>query len=60
MYGQLPSYVIANGTTFDILVTHALTKYERDLANGVADKPETPTLTQEEMYAMIKRVKEQQ
>lgn len=59
MYGQLPSYILANATTFDILVTNALAKYEKELVDGVS-KPETPELTQEQMYAMIKAVKEKQ
>jgi hypothetical protein len=56
MYGQLPSYVLANATTFDILVTNSMINHERRIANGNTS-PEIPELTQEQMKAMIKSVK---
>lgn len=56
MFGQLPSHIIANGTTFDMLVANTLAEYEYDLMNP-DQKPKTPELSQEEMMNMIKSVK---
>jgi len=56
MYGQLPSYVLANGTTFDLLVADALAEYEQKLANpGYTSN--THNLSQEEMMNMINSVR---
>lgn len=56
MFGQLPSHVITNGTTFDILVANTLAEYENNLMN-----PETavPKLTEQEMMAMLKAAREE-
>jgi thiamine biosynthesis lipoprotein ApbE len=59
LYGQLPSYVRDNATTFDITVTSAVLAWEKeqyDKANGV---PPTQNLSQEQMKAMIKTVRKQ-
>lgn len=59
MYGQLPSYVLANGTVFDLLVTDALAEYERKLTNPGA-LPPAPKLSQEQMMTMIKAARSEQ
>jgi hypothetical protein len=58
-YSVLPSEALSRATTFDLAILDASAKWERyqqDKANGV--KPKAPKLTQEEMLAMVKSVKE--
>lgn len=59
MYGLLPSQVKHFGTTYDIKVTEALMAWENKLyeesASGV---PAAPNLSQEQMKAMIEKVRE--
>lgn len=55
MYGQLPSYILKHGTTFDILVANTLAEYESSLLNA-GGKP-VPHLSQQEMMDMIKSVR---
>lgn len=57
MYGQLPSYIIANATTFDLIVAGALAEYESDLMKPPEERS-TPKLSQDEMMNMIKSVRE--
>ena len=52
MFGQLPSYVLANATSFDIIVANALAEHEHRQANP--DQQTTPELSQEEMLEMIR------
>jgi hypothetical protein len=56
MYGQLPSYVLEHGTTFDILATNALAEYEQSLLNSGGKV--VPHLSQQEMMDMIKAVRQ--
>lgn len=59
MYGQLPSTVLATATTYDMMVTDALLSWEQeqiDRANGKLPKHD---LSQEEMQAMLDRVRNQ-
>lgn len=59
MYGQLPSTVLAQATTYDMMVTDALLSWEQeqiDRANGKLPKHD---LSQEEMQAMLDRVRKQ-
>jgi hypothetical protein len=58
-YSVLPSEALSRATTFDLAILDASAKWERyqqDKVNGV--KPKAPELTQEEMLAMVKSVKE--
>jgi hypothetical protein len=55
MFGQLPSYILANATSFDIVVTNALAEYENSLANP--DQKSVPELSQEEMLEMIRQTR---
>lgn len=57
MYGQLPSYVKANATTYDLMVMDTVLSWEQrktDEANGVKHAPK---LTQEQMLKMMARAK---
>lgn len=57
MYGQLPSYVKANATTYDMLVTDALLSWENEQYERAQGKTPVPNLTKEEMLAMLKQAK---
>jgi hypothetical protein len=58
MYGQLPSYVRDNATTYDMLVTDMTLAWEHqkmeEIKTGV--KP-IPKLSQDQMKEMLDRVK---
>lgn len=57
MYGQLPSYVKANATTYDLMVMDTVLSWENqklDEANGI--KP-IPKLSQEEMLDMLNKAR---
>lgn len=59
MYGQLPSYVKANATTYDIMVMDTMLSWEKqetDKANGVNPAPE---LTQADLKAMLDNARKQ-
>lgn len=59
-YHQLPSQALATATTFDLYVLDVSSrwvKYQQGLADGTVER-QTPKLTQDEMLAMIKKVKE--
>ena len=58
MYGQLPSYVKDNASTFDMLVTNTLLAWEKEEYDKANGKLSVPNLTQEEMKAMIKSARE--
>lgn len=58
LYGQLPSYIRDNATTFDMLVTNTMLAWEKEQYDKVSGKSSTPELSQEQMKAMIKAAKE--
>jgi len=65
-YGLLPTEVLSRASTFDLFVIDVSAKYnqwqmeeERRRSEGVIGQPKRLP-TQEEMLAMVKRVKEQQ
>lgn len=60
MFGQLPSQVLANGTMFDIQVANTLAEWENRMISGnnAGEKKLTPQMSQEEMMAMLKAVKQ--
>ena len=57
MYGQLPSYVRANATTYDMLVTNTVLSWEHEQYEKASGKLPTPQLSVEEMKAMLDSVK---
>ena len=57
MYGQLPSTVLAHATTYDMMVTDALLSWEQEQYDKAQGKAPVPNLSQEEMRAMLERVK---
>jgi hypothetical protein len=59
LYGQLPSYVKGNATTFDIRVTSTMLAWEKEQYDKAAGVPSAPELSQVEMLAMIKSVREE-
>lgn len=59
-YNCLPTEALARATTLDLYVldiSARYSKYQSDLAEGKATK-QTPKLSQDQMLAMIKSVKE--
>lgn len=59
MYGQLPSHVKANATTYDIMVMDTMLSWEKqevDKANGVKPAPE---LSQADLKAMLDNARKQ-
>lgn len=60
-YKLLPSEALERGNTFDLYVLDLgakWLKYQRDLADGKTSTVINPQLSQEEMLAMVNRVKE--
>jgi hypothetical protein len=63
MYGQLPSTVRDNATTYDLSVANVLISWEnqqQDRANNraaVPNAPQAPHLSQKELMAMIKNTR---
>jgi hypothetical protein len=53
MFGQLPSTVRDNATTFDMLVVDALQLWEKEQIDKSQGKPTAPNLSLDEMQAMI-------
>lgn len=59
-YGLLPSQVRNKATTYDIKVTEALVAWENKLhEEATTGKPAVPKLSQDQMMAMIARVKKE-
>lgn len=57
-YGQLPSYVRRNATTFDIMVMDAAMTwedYQQNKASGRLQKP--PELSQEELLKILQETR---
>lgn len=59
MYGQLPSYVKERATLYDMRVTSAVLAWEQEQYDKASGKSSTPKLSQEEMQAMLARVRNQ-
>ena len=57
MYGQLPSYVKANATTYDLMVMDTMLSWEQKKSDEAAGIKNTPKLSQEQMLEMIASVK---
>ena len=59
-YGVLPSDLMSRGSSFDVYVSDLALQYEQyqmRRASGVESATLTPDLSQEEMQAMIDRVR---
>jgi hypothetical protein len=64
-YGLLPSEFLNRGNSLDLYIADIAQQFETYVHNKHMNKnmpsiPEPPELTEDEMLAMIKRVKEQQ
>lgn len=57
MYGQLPSTILATANTYDMMVTDALLSWEQEQIDKANGKLPQHDLSQEEMQAMLDRVK---
>jgi hypothetical protein len=58
MYGQLPSYVKANATTYDLMVMDTVLSWEQQKSDEANGTKHIPKLTQEQMLKMMASVKE--
>jgi len=59
-YGLLPSEVRARATTYDIKVTETLVAWENKLhEEATTGRPAVPKLSQDQMMAMMERVKKE-
>lgn len=56
-YGQLPSYVKANATTYDVKVMDLMLSWEEQNRQEREGVRPSPKLTQEQMIAMIERTR---
>lgn len=57
-YGLLPSATMAQATTYDLFVIDAAMAYEKYLADKAEGKKPTPKLDQQQMKAMMERVRD--
>ena len=57
-YGQLPSYVLANATSYDLKVFDTINAWEAKKHSKEPGIKPAPNLTQEQMRAMIDSVKQ--
>jgi hypothetical protein len=59
-YHLLPSEVLARATTFDLMVADAMMTWEQEQQDRANGKQPTPQLSQEQMRAMLERVRNKQ
>lgn len=57
MYGQLPSYIQANATIYDIQVMDMMLAWEKQQYDEINGKKAIPKLSVEQMQSMINNVK---
>jgi len=57
MYGQLPSYVKANATTFDVMVMDVMLSWENQKLDESQGKKPIPKLSQQQMMDMLKQAR---
>ena len=56
-YGVLPSHVLQNATTYDLMIADVMSTWEEYQYKKASGKPVTPHLTQEQMLAMLHKEK---
>jgi hypothetical protein len=59
-YHMLPSQVAAAATTYDLQVFNSLMTWEQEQQDKAAGKKPVPKLSQEEMQAMLDRVRKKE
>lgn len=59
MYGQLPSHVIANATTYDIMVMDTMLSWEKQEADKASGVNPAPELSQSDLQAMLDNARKQ-
>lgn len=57
LYGQLPSYVQANATTYDIQIMDLMLSWEQQQHDEASGKKTKPKLSVEQMQSMVDSVK---
>ena len=56
-YGQLPSYVLANATTFDIMILDVMMAWEQYQNDRASGKITTPAVDQAVLEEMIRKTR---
>lgn len=56
-YGVLPSRVLAEATTFDLMVYDVMITWERDQQDKAEGKKTVPNLSQQQMMDMMNKVR---
>jgi len=56
-YGVLPSQVREHGTTYDLMIYDVMMSWEQYQQERAEGKTQTPNLSQEQMMAMMEKVK---
>lgn len=60
MYGILPSKVLAEATTYDLMVMDIAMAWENHQYEKATNKKSTPQIPQEQLIDMIKKVRSSQ
>lgn len=56
-FGMLPSQVVHNATTYDLMIADVMSTWEEYQYNKAMGKPNLPDLTQDELMEMFKKGK---
>ena len=57
-YGILPSMVVANATTYDLMIADVMSTWEEYQYNKAMGKNTTPDLTTDELMTLFNKAKE--
>ena len=57
-YGMLPSVVLANATTYDLMIADVMSSWEEYQYNKAMGKPTVPNYTQQELLDIFSKNKE--
>ena len=57
-YGILPSVVLANATTYDLMIADVMSTWEEHQYNKAMGKPNIPDLTDDELMTLFNKAKE--
>ena len=57
-YGILPSMVISNATTYDLMIADVMSTWEEHQYNKAMGKPAIPNLTDDELLTLFNKAKE--
>lgn len=58
IYGMLPSVVLANATTYDLMIADVMSTWEEYQYNKAMGKPNIPDFTNDELMTLFNKAKE--